>query len=72
MLDYFTDTVATALYSFPFCRVIRATICRENCEDKMEAFLKRCFYHSGQYNSEEDFEELDKKLKEKEVFAIHT
>ncbi|XP_040378396.1 glucose-6-phosphate 1-dehydrogenase, chloroplastic-like isoform X2 [Oryza brachyantha] len=39
---------------------------RENCSDKMEKFLKRCFYHSGQYNSEEGFSELDRKLKEKE------
>lgn len=35
--------------------------------DKMDQFLKRCFYHSGQYNSEEDFAELNTKLKEKEV-----
>ena len=41
--------------------------CRANCEDKMDEFLKRCFYHSGQYSSEEDFAELDRKLKEKEV-----
>ena len=34
----------------------------------MDEFLKRCFHHSGQYNAEEDFVELDKKLKEKEVF----
>lgn len=40
---------------------------RENCVDKMDQFLKRCFYHSGQYNSEEDFAELNTKLKEKEV-----
>lgn len=33
----------------------------------MDQFLRRCFYHSGQYNSEEDFSELDRKLKEKEV-----
>ncbi|XP_018451797.2 glucose-6-phosphate 1-dehydrogenase 1, chloroplastic isoform X2 [Raphanus sativus] len=39
---------------------------RENCVDKMDQFLKRCFYHSGQYNSEEDFAELNTKLKEKE------
>lgn len=43
--------------------------CRENCEDKMTQFLKRCFYHSGQYNSEENFRELDIKLKEKEVMV---
>jgi glucose-6-phosphate 1-dehydrogenase len=33
----------------------------------MEKFLQRCFYHSGQYNSEDGFAELDRKLKEKEV-----
>lgn len=40
---------------------------RENCGEKMEEFLKRCFYHSGQYDSEENFAQLDKKLKEHEV-----
>ncbi|KAM0909742.1 hypothetical protein ACQ4PT_014624 [Festuca glaucescens] len=40
---------------------------RENCSDKMEQFLKRCFYQSGQYNSEEGFCELDRKLTEKEA-----
>ncbi|KAJ8568606.1 hypothetical protein K7X08_028139 [Anisodus acutangulus] len=44
------------------CRVDQ----RENCEDKMDHFLERCFYHSGQYNSEDAFAELDCKLKEKE------
>lgn len=44
------------------CRVDK----RENCDAKMEHFLERCFYHSGQYNSEDDFAELDYKLKEKE------
>lgn len=42
---------------------------RENCEEKMEQFLKRCFYHSGQYDSEQNFAELDKKLKEHEVIC---
>lgn len=36
----------------------------------MEHFLKRCFYQSGQYNSEENFRELDIKLKEKEVIRF--
>ncbi|CAL9112250.1 unnamed protein product [Musa acuminata var. zebrina] len=45
------------------CRVDK----RENCGDKMEQFLQRCFYHSGQYSSEENFLELDRKLKDKEV-----
>uniref|UniRef100_A0ACD5X1A1 Uncharacterized protein n=1 Tax=Avena sativa TaxID=4498 RepID=A0ACD5X1A1_AVESA len=40
---------------------------RENCSDKMEQFLKRCFYQSGQYNSEEGFCELARKLTEKEA-----
>lgn len=44
------------------CRIDK----RENCSDKMEQFLKRCFYHSGQYDSEDHFGELDKKLKEHE------
>ncbi|KAH1237819.1 Glucose-6-phosphate 1-dehydrogenase, chloroplastic [Glycine max] len=39
---------------------------RENCQDKMDQFLKRCFYHSGQYNSEDHFSELGSKLREKE------
>lgn len=45
-------------------------VCRENCDAKMEHFLERCFYHSGQYNSEDDFAELDYKLKEKEVMHV--
>ncbi|KQK21299.1 glucose-6-phosphate 1-dehydrogenase, chloroplastic [Brachypodium distachyon] len=40
---------------------------RENCSDKMEQFLQRCFYQSGHYNSEEGFSELDRKLTEKEA-----
>ncbi|OAY34267.1 hypothetical protein MANES_12G007900v8 [Manihot esculenta] len=44
------------------CRIDK----RENCGEKMDEFLKRCFYHSGQYDSEENFTELDKKLKEHE------
>ena len=54
--------VQVVIYSF--CWIIRA-----NCSEKMEQFLKRCFYHSGQYDSQEDFEELDKKLKEHEVIC---
>ncbi|KAJ4710790.1 Glucose-6-phosphate 1-dehydrogenase [Melia azedarach] len=44
------------------CRIDK----RENCDEKMEEFLKRCFYHSGQYDSQENFAALDKKLKEHE------
>lgn len=44
------------------CRIDK----RENCGEKMEQFLQRCFYHSGQYDSQEDFTKLDKKLKEHE------
>lgn len=45
-------------------------IYRANCGEKMEQFLKRCFYHSGQYDSEANFAELDKKLKEHEVMTL--
>ncbi|XP_013653276.2 glucose-6-phosphate 1-dehydrogenase 3, chloroplastic isoform X1 [Brassica napus] len=44
------------------CRIDK----RENCGEKMEEFLKRCFYHTGQYDSQEHFVTLDKKLKEHE------
>ncbi|KAM0044774.1 Glucose-6-phosphate 1-dehydrogenase [Helianthus debilis subsp. tardiflorus] len=42
------------------------TFYRENCGEKMEQFLERCFYHPGQYDSQQNFLELDKKLKEHE------
>ncbi|KAG6473697.1 hypothetical protein ZIOFF_067614 [Zingiber officinale] len=45
------------------CRIDK----RENCGQKMEQFLERCFYHSGQYDLEESLAELDKKLKEQEA-----
>ncbi|XP_059316495.1 glucose-6-phosphate 1-dehydrogenase, chloroplastic [Lycium ferocissimum] len=45
------------------CRIDKS----ENCGEKMEQFLERCFYHSGQYDSQENFAELDKKLKEHEA-----
>ncbi|CAH9112840.1 unnamed protein product [Cuscuta europaea] len=45
------------------CRIDK----RENCGEKMEQFLKRCFYHSGMYDSQENFAELDRKLKEHEA-----
>ncbi|KAG9443491.1 hypothetical protein H6P81_014831 [Aristolochia fimbriata] len=48
------------------CRIDK----RENCSDKMDQFLQRCFFHSGLYNSEDNFSELDQKLKEKEVGRV--
>ncbi|KAL3511469.1 hypothetical protein ACH5RR_030870 [Cinchona calisaya] len=48
------------------CRIDK----RENCGEKMEEFLKRCFYHCGQYDSQEHFGELDKKLKEHEAGRV--
>lgn len=54
-----------------FCLVLKIhfvlLITRENCGEKMDEFLKRCFYHSGQYDSLEHFTELDKMLKQHEV-----
>ncbi|KAK4781893.1 hypothetical protein SAY86_015995 [Trapa natans] len=44
------------------CRVDKS----ENCNEKMSQFLKRCFYQSGQYSSEEHFSELDDRIREKE------
>ena len=45
---------------------------REECGDKTEKFLSRCFYHSGQYDSLESFAELDKRLVNLEVRRKHT
>ncbi|GAV71331.1 G6PD_N domain-containing protein/G6PD_C domain-containing protein [Cephalotus follicularis] len=44
------------------CRIDK----RENCGEKMDQFLKRCFYYSGHYDSQDNFAELDKKMKEHE------
>lgn len=48
------------------CRIDK----RENCGEKMEEFLNRCFYHCGQYDSQKHFGELDKKLKEQEAGRV--
>ncbi|KAG6407955.1 hypothetical protein SASPL_130956 [Salvia splendens] len=48
------------------CRIDK----RENCGEKMEQFLQRCFYHSGQYDSLENFAELDEILKEHEAGRV--
>ncbi|GAA0171655.1 dehydrogenase [Lithospermum erythrorhizon] len=48
------------------CRIDK----RENCDEKMEQFLQRCFYHSGQYDSQEHFRDLDRKLKEHEAGRV--
>lgn len=48
------------------CRIDK----RANCGEKMEQFLKRCFYHSGMYDSQENFAELDSKLKEHEMGKV--
>ena len=45
-------------------------ITRENCDDKMDKFLKHCFYQTGQYSSEEDFEKLNAELKIHEVLTV--
>lgn len=36
----------------------------------MDQFLERCFYYSGQYDSQDHFAQLDKKLKEHEVISV--
>ncbi|CAM6129825.1 unnamed protein product [Calypogeia fissa] len=43
---------------------------RENCGDKIDKFLQRCFYQPGQYGSEEDFKKLDTELKKHEVGRV--
>ncbi|KAI4373771.1 hypothetical protein MLD38_011854 [Melastoma candidum] len=48
------------------CRIDK----RENCEEKMDQFLKRCFYHAGQYDSQDNFAELDMKLRQHEAGRV--
>eukprot|EP00210_Caulerpa_lentillifera_P006353 g6068.t1 len=47
--------------------IVETLTCRidakENCEEKMDNFLDRCFYKSGQYDSPNDFRALDGVMK---------
>eukprot|EP00475_Leptophrys_vorax_P042916 TRINITY_DN8096_c0_g2_i1.p1 TRINITY_DN8096_c0_g2~~TRINITY_DN8096_c0_g2_i1.p1 ORF type:complete len:470 (-),score=31.62 TRINITY_DN8096_c0_g2_i1:60-1400(-) len=45
------------------CRIDKSA----DCGDKMELFLARCFYHSGQYDSEASFAELDQRMRPMEA-----
>eukprot|EP01023_Acetabularia_acetabulum_P037351 TRINITY_DN353_c0_g1_i1.p1 TRINITY_DN353_c0_g1~~TRINITY_DN353_c0_g1_i1.p1 ORF type:complete len:459 (-),score=85.59 TRINITY_DN353_c0_g1_i1:309-1685(-) len=51
-------------------RIMSSLTCRidsqASCEDLIDKFLDRCFYHQGQYDSVEDFQRLDGVLKERE------
>ncbi|KNA25621.1 hypothetical protein SOVF_004890 [Spinacia oleracea] len=60
------DELRTMVSKTLTCRIDK----RENCGEKMEEFLKRCFYQSGQYDSRENFVELDKKLRQREAGRI--
>ncbi|CAI5529594.1 unnamed protein product [Closterium sp. Naga37s-1] len=45
------------------CRIDKS----DDCGDKMDFFLERCFYHSGQYDSQEGFGGLDARMKKLEA-----
>lgn len=60
------DELRTMVSKTLTCRIDK----RENCSEKMDEFLKRCFYQSGQYDSRENFVELDKKLRQHEAGRI--
>lgn len=42
----------------------------ENCGDKFDQFLERCFYQPGQYASEDDFRTLADRLGEVEKVIL--
>ncbi|CAI5942768.1 unnamed protein product [Closterium sp. NIES-64] len=48
------------------CRIDKS----DDCGDKMDFFLERCFYHSGQYDSEDNFAGLDARMKKLEAGYI--
>ncbi|XP_057530121.1 glucose-6-phosphate 1-dehydrogenase, chloroplastic-like [Amaranthus tricolor] len=60
------DELRTMVSKTLTCRIDK----RENCDEKMDEFLKRCFYQSGQYDSRENFAELDKKLRQHEAGRV--
>ncbi|KAF2577653.1 hypothetical protein F2Q68_00005649 [Brassica cretica] len=60
------DLAKKKIFPALFALTMKAVFLRANCSEKMEEFLKRCFYHTGQYDSQEHFVALDKKLKEHE------
>ncbi len=45
---------------------------KENCVGKMDAFLSKCFYCQGGYDSEEGFDRLNTKLCEHETTCVNT
>jgi glucose-6-phosphate 1-dehydrogenase len=55
-----TEEFRNVVVSNLVCR----TVDREQCEAKMQAFLERCFYFSGQYGSLSDWEAFDRWLSE--------
>ncbi|CAI5459752.1 unnamed protein product [Closterium sp. Yama58-4] len=44
------------------CRIDKS----DECGDKMDYFLERCFYHSGQYDSQDNFAQLDARMQKLE------
>ncbi|KAF6002254.1 glucose-6-phosphate 1-dehydrogenase [Cyanidiococcus yangmingshanensis] len=54
--EAFRDVVVSNLV----CR----TVDRDHCEPKMNSFLERCFYFSGQYDSLQDWQTFDRWLSE--------
>ncbi|KAJ7564617.1 hypothetical protein O6H91_02G025900 [Diphasiastrum complanatum] len=58
-----TEQLRTTVCQTLTCRIDQS----ESCGEIIEEFLDRCFYHSGHYNVEEDFAELDKALQQQEV-----
>eukprot|EP01026_Neomeris_dumetosa_P008092 TRINITY_DN12539_c0_g1_i5.p1 TRINITY_DN12539_c0_g1~~TRINITY_DN12539_c0_g1_i5.p1 ORF type:complete len:586 (-),score=73.15 TRINITY_DN12539_c0_g1_i5:355-2112(-) len=52
-------------------RILSSLTCRidsqASCEDLIDKFLDRCFYHKGQYDCVQDFRELDKVMSQREA-----
>eukprot|EP01024_Parvocaulis_polyphysoides_P006243 TRINITY_DN11630_c0_g2_i1.p1 TRINITY_DN11630_c0_g2~~TRINITY_DN11630_c0_g2_i1.p1 ORF type:complete len:575 (-),score=75.89 TRINITY_DN11630_c0_g2_i1:281-2005(-) len=52
-------------------RIMSSLTCRidsqASCEDLIDKFLDRCFYHQGQYDAVDDFQELDRVMSEREA-----
>lgn len=76
-LIYFDCCDLTALVSssHAFDFGVQSLTCRlsskDECGDRMEAFLARCFYQPGQYKEESDFATLSDRMSEVEGVQPH-
>ena len=61
-------TFRETISEFVECRYVSCDI---SCTEKVNYFLSRCFYFAGNYNSTDDFKQLEKAIQKKGVAAAN-